>query len=229
MKRNEKRSKNEAGQVRDYFHRAARRFDSFYEPGRSRWRRVTDALFRRSMRLRFARTLAAVAPGETALDVGCGAGRYALALGQMGAREVRGVDFAANMIDTAVARALELGLADRCRFERADFAAMELAETFDHVFAMGVLDYVDQPEPFVAKMVKAAKRSVMVSFPGRGGFVQWCRKQIFRRIKHCPIHFYSMADVRRIAGVAGGGDIVVEKLAKDYFLTIRCSSKASQP
>lgn len=220
----------ESGQVRGYFQRAVRRFDAIYEPRRNPLRRLADRLFRRSMRLRFRRTLAGLEPvgGKTVLDVGCGAGRYGLALAGQGAKSVLGVDFAAAMVAAARERAASLGLAEACRFVQADFALMEPGGTFDHVIAMGLFDYVDDPLPLLAKMVRLARRSVMASFPLRGGLVQWGRKLVFRYYRRCPVHFYAAAEVRRLAELAGGLEHSVERLDKDLFLTIRVAPAAGE-
>jgi len=211
-----------AKQVENHFHKTYKSFDSFYEEKKGVLGRLIENLFRRSMRLRFEEVIRGAAPyeGKTILDVGCGTGRYSLTLASRGIRHARGVDFAQNMIDEANRRAKELNLDAICRFEKDDFICMDLNETFDHVFAMGVLDYIAQPVTFVQKMIGCASASVMVSFPSKSGPVQWLRKQVFHHIKKCPVYFYSQSEVADIAVSAGARDFNIHKLAKDYFLTI---------
>jgi cyclopropane fatty-acyl-phospholipid synthase-like methyltransferase len=103
---------------------------------------------------------------------------------------------------------------------------MDLDETFDHVFAMGVFDYIADPVPFVKKMVQCAKRKVMISLPISGGIIQWLRKFKFEKIKKCPVFFYSEEDVKQIAQQAGAKQYTIEKMAKDYFLTISLEPRA---
>ena len=211
-----------ARKVETHFNKSYKAFDAFYDHKKGLVSRIIDGIFRRSMRMRFEKVMTAAAPYENraVLDVGCGTGRYSLALAMKGIRNALGIDFAGNMIAEANARARQFNVHHICRFVKADFMEMNIEETYDHVFAMGVLDYIRQPVPFVKKMVEVAKKSVMISFPSRGGVIQWARKQLFRRIKKCPVYFYRDADVHDIARQAGARRFTVEKLARDYFLTI---------
>jgi ubiquinone/menaquinone biosynthesis C-methylase UbiE len=212
-------------QVELHFHKEYREFDSFYREGKTIFARLIDRLFRRSMQMRFARVMAGAAPYEntTVLDVGCGTGRYSLALALKGIKNALGMDFAQNMIEEANRLAQQLKVQPLCRFVKADFMQLEIEEPFDHVFAMGVLDYIAEPVPFVKKMVQAAKKSVMISFPAAGGMIQRFRKFKFEEIKKCPLFLYSEEEVRQIAREVGAETFTVEKMAKDYFLVIRVS------
>jgi hypothetical protein len=60
----------------------------------------------------------------------------------------------------------------------------------------------------------------MVSLPVSGGIIQWFRKLKFEKIKKCPVFFYSEEDVKQIAQQAGAKQFTIEKMAKDYFLTM---------
>jgi 2-polyprenyl-3-methyl-5-hydroxy-6-metoxy-1,4-benzoquinol methylase len=212
----------QSDKVEAHFHKSYKTFDSFYEEKKGIVSRLIDRLFRRSMQLRYERVIAGVEPfeGRTVLDVGCGAGRYSIALARRGIKKARGIDFAENMIEEAGRQAQQAGVAERCEFSRGDFAQTDLQETYDHVFAMGVLDYIAEPVTFVKKMASVSNRSVMISFPSTGGIVQWFRRQVFKRIKKCPLYLYTEAEVGRIAQQAGAKKFTIDKLAKDYFLTI---------
>ncbi len=65
--------------------------------------------------------------GRRVLDVGCGSGRYGLALAERGASRVVGVDFSPVMIELARSEAEKRGVQDRCQFIPADFAEADLA------------------------------------------------------------------------------------------------------
>lgn len=211
-----------AKQVESHFHKTYKSFDSFYEEKKGAFGRLIENLFRRSMRLRFEKVIQSAAPYEdkSVLDVGCGAGRYSLALATHGIQNALGIDFAQNMIDQANRHAKELNVDSVCRFVKDDFISMNINESFDHVFAMGVLDYIAEPVAFVQKMINCASKSVMISFPSKGGLMQWLRKLVFKYIKKCPVYFYSQSEVAHIASLAGAQDFKIEKLAKDYFLFI---------
>lgn len=212
-----------AKQVEDHFHRTSRVFNSFYDEKKGVFSRMIDEAFRKSMRLRYEKVIDEVAPyeGKTILDVGCGSGRYCIALAEKGVQRALGIDFAENMIEEAILLSRAFDLSDICQFEKRDFMEMNAGETFDHVFAMGVLDYIEKPVHFVKKMFDAAKRTVMISFPAAGGLIQRLRKFKFERLNHCPVYFYSRDDVERIARDAGAQELTIAQLAKDFFLTIR--------
>jgi 2-polyprenyl-3-methyl-5-hydroxy-6-metoxy-1,4-benzoquinol methylase len=211
-----------AEQVETHFDRKSKEFDAFYSEKKGYIPRIIDHIFRRSMRLRYEKVIAGAAPyqGKTVLDVGCGAGRYCIALALKGVDHASGIDFADSMIEAAGELARKLGVRQTCKFIKAGFMETEFDQPFDHVFAMGVLDYIDQPAAFVKKMKDAAAKSVMISFPVKGGFIQWCRKKQFNIIKKCPVFFYSREDIEQIARQAGAEKFTIDKLAKDYFLTI---------
>ncbi|UCH96498.1 MAG: methyltransferase domain-containing protein [Candidatus Aminicenantes bacterium] len=216
--------------MKQHFDRQYGQFDSFYKEKKGFFSKIIDRIFRRSMQMRFEKVIEEVRPYEntTVLDVGCGTGRYAIALAVKGIKKALGIDFAQNMIDEANRLARQFSVDCICRFEKGDFLQMDIEGIFDHVFAMGVMDYIDEPGLFVKKMARCAARKVMVSFPIKGGIIQWLRKFKFERIKKCPVFFYSEADVKQIARQAGAEQFTIERMAKDYFLTIFSATEATE-
>lgn len=65
-------------------------------------------------------------PEQTLLDLGCGAGRIAIGLWELGYRQVLGVDFSPEMVERArrLARLLEYGISFRC----SDATALEMED-----------------------------------------------------------------------------------------------------
>jgi ubiquinone/menaquinone biosynthesis C-methylase UbiE len=208
--------------VESHFNKEYKIFDAYYASKRGFISKWIDKFFRRSMQLRFEKVIKEIAPykNQSVLDVGCGTGRYSIALALKGIKKALGIDFAQNMIDEANHLARQLKVDHICHFVRADFVQMNVDETFDHVFAMGVFDYIADPVPFVKKMVQCARRKVMISFPTSGGIIQELRKFKFEKIKKCPVFFYSEEDIEQIAQQADAKQFTIEKMAKDYFLTI---------
>jgi len=208
--------------VESHFNKEYKIFDAYYAGKRGFISKWIDSVFRCSMQMRFEKVIEEAAPYEdtTAFDVGCGTGRYSMALALKGINKALGIDFAQNMIDEANLLARQFKLDHICHFVKADFMQMKINETFDHVFAMGVFDYIADPVPFVKNMVQYARRKVMISLPISGGIIQWLRKFKFEKIKKCPVFFYSEEDVKQIAKQAGAKQFTIEKMAKDYFLTI---------
>src|ERR1019366_5123888 len=100
-----------------FFHRYANDFDAIYSNRGGLLNGILNGMFRKSMKLRYLKTIEGCQPiqGKTALDVGCGPGHYAITLAQRGAARVLGIDFAEGMLHiaaeharaNAVARALK--------------------------------------------------------------------------------------------------------------------------
>jgi SAM-dependent methyltransferase len=91
--------------------------------------------------------------GALVLDAGCGMGRYARVAVEMGARVV-GLD-----LSWAVLAARDLAVdRDACRFVRGDLLVPPLAEgTFDHVYALGVLDHTPNPRTAFLALTRLLK------------------------------------------------------------------------
>ncbi len=85
--------------------------------------------------------------GKTALDVGCGAGLLCEPLARLGA-QMTGVDAAPESIAIAATHAAEGGLA--IDYRCADVAGM--AEQFDLVTSMEVIEHVTDPADFLAAL-----------------------------------------------------------------------------
>src|SRR5207245_302453 len=145
--------------VREYFNREARRFDAIYAPRKPWHQRVVDRAFRGVVLERF-RLICNLAPPPgtwTVLDVGCGSGRYAIALAQAGADRVVGVDVARAMIELAANHAKSAGVSSRCEFRIAPFLDFATDERFDVIVATGYYDYLDDPLPHLRKMLALSR------------------------------------------------------------------------
>jgi ubiquinone/menaquinone biosynthesis C-methylase UbiE len=100
--------------------------------------------------------------GKRVLDVGCGSGRYTLALAAVGA-DVTGVDYQPRSFANAVEIARSAGL--RATFEQADVLKLPFADgSFDFVFCNGVLHHT-------ASMERGLDEYVRVMRPGGAGFL----------------------------------------------------------
>ena len=108
---------------------------------------------------KYADTLCPDEPGGKALDVGCGVGQVVQRLIDAG-HEVHGVEVSGPNIEKA------RRISDRCQLY--DGRTLPYGEaSFDSVGALNVLEHVEEPEAFLAEMVRVVKPSgkVVVSSP----------------------------------------------------------------
>jgi SAM-dependent methyltransferase len=83
----------------------------------------------------------AVGDGDAVLDVGCGVGRWSLAMAARGA-DVTGIDLSRSMIAEVTRRAEALGIAARCRFLERDVAELDLGRRFSQIVVVTVLQHI---------------------------------------------------------------------------------------
>ncbi|MGH8316823.1 MAG: bifunctional 2-polyprenyl-6-hydroxyphenol methylase/3-demethylubiquinol 3-O-methyltransferase UbiG [Steroidobacteraceae bacterium] len=102
------------------------------------------------VRLGFVAEHARIA-GALALDVGCGGGLLSEALARKGAR-VTGVDLAPGMVEVARLHAAEEGLDIEYRVAGAEALAADLAQSFEVITCMEMLEHVPQPAQMLASL-----------------------------------------------------------------------------
>ncbi|MGH9276520.1 MAG: class I SAM-dependent methyltransferase [Acidimicrobiales bacterium] len=207
----------EGDQVATYFHRHAADFDAIYRRDTPGLRRLRDRLSRQTVvrRADFVDEFADRFEPESALDVGCGSARFALRLAPKGT-EVVGLDFAPDMITLARKLVDDAGLSERCTFVQADFLEWDPGRTFDLVLAIGVLDYVAEPDPLMKKLAASSNGHVIVSFPQRYHPLVPLR---FARLRmsHCPVYFYTRRRVEEF-GRRYLRQFEVKRFGRDYLL-----------
>ncbi len=99
----------------------------------------------------------ALAPGSQVLEIGCGAGFMAVALAQRGLC-VHAVDSTEAMVDLARQHAAESGTADLLSVDVGDVYALPFEdESFDLVFALGVIPWLEQPELAMQEMARVTR------------------------------------------------------------------------
>jgi len=192
--------------VRDYFIRSAVTFDSLYsEEKLSSLMSFINRRFRRDIYDRFVLTMDHVRQYklQTALDVGCGSGRYALALSQTGMKRVVGADVSPKMIDLAREMTGRVERADEIfNFVCGDFMELRTEEKFDVVLAMGFFDYIKDPVPILKKMKTLAVHSVIATFPSVSIYRTPIRK-IRYHFKRCPVYFFTSDKIGSLVTEAG--------------------------
>lgn len=208
--------------VKELFDGYAVEFDSIYGGKRTRFKKIMDQWFRKSMLIRFKKSIEACEPvqGRRFLDIGTGPGHYAVLLAQKGASEVVGVDFSSNMTVIAQRHAQNQGVADRCKFVTADVMHFHDEHKFDVVIVMGVMDHIPEPEPFIQHVITLAKDKVVFSFPEEGGLLAWQRRLRYRWFYHCELSMYYRKDLEELMKKIGVTNYTIEKISRDFFLTI---------
>lgn len=207
--------------VAAFFDREAVRFPTVYEESASWPRRLANALFRRSIRLRYDRVMAKCSVSESAriLDIGCGPGTYSIALVRAGAKSVVGIDFAPAMIDVARQRAARAGVDRQCEFLVTSLEDYQAGAPFDFVIAMGTMDYIEDAKSFVHKAASLTSQAAFFSFPKKKGFLDWQRRMRYRR--RCPLFMYNKEDLDGLFGQLGDCSYAIESIARDWFVILK--------
>lgn len=141
------------------------------------WHRYDDALFEESVKL-FAMRFEANGfdlkwfEGRRCLDVGCGGGRYTMAMARLGASEAVGCDISPDGLADARRRAAAL---PNVRFEEASALALPYPDaSFDFVCCSGVLHHTPDPAKGLREITRVLKPQgrVFLLLYGKGG-LRW--------------------------------------------------------
>ncbi len=142
------------------YHRTARRYDAHL-------RLPIISLIRRDEERVLNDILARYGDlAATALEIGPGTGCYTLPLSRLFG-EVVAVEDSEQMVCLLRARLEAEGISN-VRIASGDFRSLPLSGSCDVAVAIGVLDYIADPVPFVGRMCEAARRAVVLTVPRRG-------------------------------------------------------------
>lgn len=202
-----------------FFNKYSVGFDSIYGDN-SFFKRLINKYLRKCMRIRFEKTMEGCNPikGKTVLDIGCGPGHFSICLALMGAKSVYGVDFAQQMIDISINRAKEKNISDICTFEIADFYTFDESKAYDYTLVMGFMDYMEDPQKVINKVIKLTNDKAFFSFPCSEGFLAWQRKLRYKF--KCPLYLYSRNDLEKLFSSVKCKNVKIEKISRDYFVTV---------
>jgi 2-polyprenyl-3-methyl-5-hydroxy-6-metoxy-1,4-benzoquinol methylase len=204
----------------EFFDSYAHDFSAIYGTSNTIFSRLINRLFRKSMMLRYVKTIEGCDPieGKTVLDVGCGPGHYGIALALKGARRIVGIDFAPGMIRLAEQNAASAGAEDRCSYVCGDFMEYDAADVFDYSILMGFMDYMEDPRRVIEKAVALTSSRAFFSFPADGGFLAWQRKLRYRR--KCDLYLYTYGHLKELFRSLPETRTSIEKIERDFFVTV---------
>ncbi len=210
---------SEQARVRHYFDENAARFDAIYGQNKSVISKFLNKVFRQVMIDRFQLVFRRCGDvkNKSILDVGCGSGRYSVDFAQRGAKEVIGIDFSSEMIHLAVHRAIQKNVSTRCTFIQGNFLQQKFMRTFDVVTAIGLFDYVHDPEVFLSQCHQLTDDVFFGSFPMRNDWRMPIRR-LRLMLSNCPVYFYGEQQARQLCENAGFKHIKVWKLSRDYLV-----------
>ena len=128
------------------------------------------------------------------LDVGCGSGRFTMAMAMMGARLAHGVDLGATSLETARRVAKEAGLPN-VEFRVGDALALPYDDqSFDFVWCNGVLHHTEDIERGLRELYRVLKpgAQAFVYLYGDGGLFWHSRRRMRPIMQRIPQE-YTMA------------------------------------
>jgi 2-polyprenyl-3-methyl-5-hydroxy-6-metoxy-1,4-benzoquinol methylase len=203
-----------------FFDAYAKDFNAIYGNENTLVNGVVNKLFRKSMMMRYEKSLAGCQPiqGKTVIDIGCGPGHYAVALAAQGASRVLGVDFAPGMVEIARKRAESAGVTDRCTFTLGDFLDVSGDDKFDYAIVMGFMDYIEDAGALMRKVLGVCRGKAFFSFPADGGPLAWQRRLRYR--SRCALYMYTEPQIRSLVSALGVKSSSIEPISRDFFVTL---------
>jgi ubiquinone/menaquinone biosynthesis C-methylase UbiE len=197
-----------------YFEKRAEAFDRLY----TRQSLGTRLLRRGPRRGReLAVSVVAQHSSPTVLDVGCGPGRVAEAVIEAGAAAYAGVDFSPHMLALARER---LERFDSVELLEGDFLKVDISRSFDVVLALGLFDYLEEPEPAAAWMRFRCSGTLVATFSRRDRIKTPIRRVHYELVHRCPIYFYTEADAEAMLIAAGFSSVeFVSRGRRGFFVT----------
>jgi len=211
--------KSETAGTQRYFDSVPKRWDALYSH-ENQFKYLINNWLRKGLYERHRLTFEHCGDlsGKRVLDIGCGTGRYSIECVRRGAAHVVGIDFAPSMIEFSREVAQQLNVADKCEFICADFLAYPFEESFDIVLALGVFDYIKEPEPMFKKIATLSPRKFVASFPKYTPFWNIQRKIRYYWIRKCPIYDYTTEQLERLARQAPFPHYQIIPCKRGYFL-----------
>lgn len=203
--------------AKKYFDQVPKQWDAFYAH-ENRMMYLINKLLRKALYQRYQLTFEHCGDlnGATVLDIGCGTGRYSIECAKRGARHVKGIDFAPQMIEFSKNIAKQMNVDNTCEFICADFLNYSFVESFDIVLALGFFDYIKDPGPVFKKIAQLNPRKFVASFPRFTSIWGVQRHIRYNWIKKCPIYYYNQKQLGHLYSEASFEEFRVIPCGKGF-------------
>lgn len=210
--------KTTSDKVKHYFDKIPNEWDNLYSK-RNWFINNFNLYFRRWLFQRYDLTFKHCGDisGARVLDIGCGTGLYSIEFAKRGADKVVGIDIAPLMVDYAQQRAQESMVQDHCEFICDDFLNHNFQGNFDIMVALGVFDYIENPEQYFQKISSLTKGRFLASFPKDSLFWGTQRKIRYKWIKKCPLYFYDYHGLVRLFKEADFAETTIFSSNRGFF------------
>jgi 2-polyprenyl-3-methyl-5-hydroxy-6-metoxy-1,4-benzoquinol methylase len=191
-------------QVTQYWDQVAHDFDAIYTGQKSPLGQLLDKWLRSDMYQRFDWVMqkSGDIKDATVCDIGCGSGRFVIALAKKGAAHVSGIDVAPEMLKLASELVAKDGPPDVCKFVCTDVLDWKTPEQFDLTLAIGVWDYIADPVPRLRVIRGLTRQKFLSTWP-----CLWTWRMPIRKLRlsllGCPVYFYQRAQIYRYFAEAG--------------------------
>lgn len=195
-----------------FFDGFAPAFDTLYDKKRGAFMRWVDETYRSDMFVRYEMSFERLGDlrGRTVADIGCGSGPYVIEALRRGAAHVVAVDPAPGMLRLLRERLSARGDQQNCTILQGSLPESQVP-VCDHAIVMGVMDYVEDPRPFLRALRATVRASAVLSFPSKHWFRTPFRK--FRYwVRSCPVYFYDREQIEMLCRECGFGDVQTRKI-----------------
>ena len=213
---------SDSEKVKSTFDSYAKKFDAIYEPSerKTTFDRWIDTKFRKSMYLRFEKTLNSIDTKEvqSVLDIGCGSGRYAVQFLKID-KSLTGIDMAEEMIKLAEQTCHKEFPNGNTKFICDNYFEHPFNEKFDAAVLMGVFDYIEDPARLLNKAKNETNKMILGSFPKSEGFLNSIRK-IRYFLKGCPLYYHSKEALDNMLRSCGFKNYQILDNDREYFVKI---------
>lgn len=208
--------------VKSFFNDYASKFYSIYkEEQKNPIKRFFDRTVRYSMFHRFQKVSKIIEKSNLnkILDAGCGPGWHDILLVKSLNVNITGIDIAPEMIKIAKNECDKRSLQSNLKFITANILEYNFNEKFELIFALGFVEYFEDPVDLINKMKKICTKKILFSVPVLNHWLTPQRK-IRYKIRNCPLWFYDEKKINALMSKVSIENFFIHKIDRDYLVEI---------